>query len=261
MVAAITASMTTPVPRPFLDFSAVTVARTTSPGGAISSWANEGYAGGAYSAVAASNTPLSSIEMQTEGGLPHVSLRHSSFEIDGLIEWETTRPGTGWTISMLARAPAQGTDSVSFFHAGIGPDTDTPGIPTSAHIDLARGEWGTADVTVLHANGSAAASCHLKSPLWDGNSWHTITVVATHEGMTVYKDGALWCNAEAQLGSRTTDVQYIGRSPALPAALMTADIRQLAVWLQPLSLMEREAWEWGLVDLWRVQEQEVPGSI
>ncbi len=236
------------MPIPYIDLSALALA--AGSGGsisarrrlqqsaaplAISAWPNAGAGGPVVDATAVFGAG-GSVELANTSGTPYVTLTNAYLEISGTLDWDTTAGG-GWTVMAVVSAPAAGITYervLEFSKAGaplvdaviMGRDDDPAGAAYAV-----TGPGGGSDRPVFASFGAEVF----------GAGWRVLTATTNATSWALLLDGAVVAsgNTSKPVASRTTDRGYIGKSSNPDIGLANRlQIRQLAVWFEPLSTQQ-----------------------
>jgi hypothetical protein len=242
-----------PGPTPYLDLSALSLAagsggsisarrrlqQSTAPL-ALTAWPNTGTAAGGVTATAVLGTSVlgagGSVELANTSGTPYVTLTDAYLEISGTLDWDTTAGG-GWTVMAVVSAPTAGPAYervLEFSRAGatlvdgiiLGRDDSPAGAAYAV-----TGAGGASDRPVFASFGAEVF----------GAGWRVLTATTNATSWALLVDGAVVAsgNTSKPVASRTTDQGYIGKSSNPDIGLANGlQIRQLAVWFEPLSTQQ-----------------------
>ncbi len=218
----------------------------------LTRWRNDGAAGSTMDAVvhvaSAGGTALLFNSPDIE---PYVQLdsAYMSFgSADTKIDWNTAG-GKGWSIMAYARAPPSSTASSERLFEFSG------GAELVNAISFGRAGTSSSGEYVLYGpGGSSEVQLRTRVPdLWN-NEWRLVIATTTNSSFTVLVDGELAVSGptSALVGSRTTSLNYVGRSSAAAVPFASGlQFRELNFWMVPLepeeidSLHQHAASQWG----------------
>jgi hypothetical protein len=220
-------------------------------GAPLTVWRNVGTAGSAMDAVvhtAVGGTALLFDSPDTEPFVQLFSAYMSFGSASSSINWGTA-DGKGWSIMAYARAPPSSTASSErlFEFSGGGELANA--------ISFGRsGTSSSGEYAVYGPGGSSDVLLHTEVPsLWN-NEWRLMIATTSNSSYTVVVDGELVASGptSALVGSRTTSLNYIGRSSAAGVPYTSSlQFRELKFWMVPLDiedidyLQEFAATQWG----------------
>jgi hypothetical protein len=164
------------------------------------------------------------------------------------LDWNT-EGAKGWSIMAYARAPPSSTAlSERLFEFSGGGELVNA-------ISFGRaGTSSSGEYVVYGPGGSSEVQLRIQVPdLWN-NEWRLVTATTTNSSYTVLVDGELVVSGptSALVGSRTTSLNYVGRSSAAAVPFAKGmQFRELKFWMVPLdtedidSLHQLAASQWG----------------
>jgi hypothetical protein len=243
-----------------IDFSTLTLAALATNGTSTTNspaavWPNIGTSGKLVSAMAVVPPGGSATLGGGSDGRPFLALRRAYIEVRGTVKWDAS---TGWTIAAIVRRPrvpaaqqgATWEPVLEFSKAGTSA-VDAVLLASDAATGQAwytvTGPGGEAGVLVsdTFGNGSSAS----------GGDWQLLTMVTTADGYTLLVNGQQVAEGApaTPISTRVTSQGYIGWSSVQSAVLPEAlEIRQLLVWMEPLSkaqqllLQQHASSAWGV---------------